>query len=90
MTMMMTKVVVMITIMMVVTVMIVVMMIIDNRDDDDGDGDGGRALIRNRKILESVHLYTYLLNVAQCVGVSRDIEQLTYPHIILPSHDHEQ
>ena len=66
MTMMMTKVVVMIT-MMVVTVMMVVM-IIDNHDYDDGSGDGGRALIRNRKILESVRLYTYLLNVAQCCG----------------------
>ena len=58
----------MVTIMMVVLVMLVVV-ITDNRDYDDGGGDGGGALIRNRKILESVRLYTYLLNVAQCCGV---------------------
>ena len=58
----------MVTIMMVVLVMLVVV-ITDNRDYDDGGGDGGGALIRNRKIPESVRLYTYLLNVAQCCGV---------------------
>ena len=38
--------------------MTMVVMITDNREYSDGGGDGGGALIRNRKILESVRLYT--------------------------------
>ena len=49
-------------------VAVMVVMVTDNRDYDDGGGDRGRALIRNRKIPESVRLYIYLLNVAQCCG----------------------
>lgn len=52
---------------MMVAVMVVVL-ITDNCDYDDGGGDRGGALIRNRKIPESVRLYIYLLNVAQCCG----------------------
>ena len=46
----------MVTITMVVTV-ITVVMVTNNHAYDGGGADGGRELIRNGKILESVRLY---------------------------------